>query len=168
MLSWLKSPEAQSLTNIKAQELLGRLSNSLDIVPQELSYDKWLRLEAIKRDLQSDTFTNKLIHIVKVVIIIFGFVIIFYGMFLVIAYWIDRFNVLGDFSLLQFMTFGRFYAIASKEDLKYIRDMGTKVFYITLTRMIVIFMACLSTGLIFIFVSPVLNLLFKFYFKLTS
>jgi hypothetical protein len=167
LLTWLDSSEAKAMTEVKSDDLKNLITGSIEVSGSDLSYEDWNRLKEIKGELNR-TLSSRLMSITRVVTMVFGVLIIFYSMILVMAYWLDVFNVLLEFSLLNFLTFKRLYPITSKDDIEYISYSGGDVKYVTFWNIIFIMIVGVAIGVLFIFTSPVIEFLVWVYFKLTT
>jgi hypothetical protein len=167
LILWLESAEAKKLVGVKAEELYGLLSGKFPTDHKPLDYEQWTRLKEIRSELDVP-LRNKIMSAIRIICIIFGVFLLFYSVLLVLMYWIDIFNTLVDFSLLHFVTFSRLYPIATKSDLIYERHGNGDVKYVTFGNILFLCLCGMGTGLIFIFFTPIVDLLLFMYDKITS
>lgn len=71
-----------------------------------LTYEQWKFMEKTKVYLE-EAKEKKLSSFITVPGIIFGVLLILYGILLLLAYWIDLYNTFLTFSLVEFLTFGK-------------------------------------------------------------
>lgn len=169
LLSWLKSDAARALEDVKAKELYDLITGDFDVADdKQLTYEQWLRLQDMKEELDT-SFTSTLKSIIHVVMIIFGVLLIFYAMFMMMAWWIDIFNVFFSVSLLYLITFKHLYPVSFNEDVNNMMTEGEgQTKYVTFWKMLIIMIIAIGIGLIFIYSSPILELLVYLYFKISS
>lgn len=166
LLKWLESDEAKALKNVQAQELYDLITGKFDIGNKELTYKDWLRLQEIKKELDTD-LDSKLMSIIRVICIFFGLSLIIYSILLVIFYWIDVLNTFMELSILNIVTFKRLYPISNNYEHEYLsHSNGYK--YVTFWHMLVLMIVGIIVGLVFIFHSPVINFLLFLYYKISS
>jgi hypothetical protein len=167
LLKWLKTDEAKAMTNVKAEELHSFITGKFDVISEELSFEDWNRLAEIRDELDK-SLASQLMTIIRVITMVFGVLIIFYSITLVLAYWIDIFNVLMEFSILNLLTNKRLYPISTKEDLEYITYSKGDVKYVTFWNVLFIMICGIAVGLVFIYTTPILEFLSYAYYKITS
>lgn len=102
---------------------------------------------------------------INVICMVFGVLLIFYSILLMMAYWLDMFNVLMDFSVLNFMTNKRLYPIYSSEDTSYLNG-GEDVKYVTFWNMLLIMLIGIAFGVAFIYATPIIKMLVYIYFNI--
>ena len=157
--SWIKGAEIQS--SPAPYELIRRwLAGGLG--KEELSYEDWVRLEEIRKELEENKKTGWL-SFITVPTIIFGVLLILYGILLVVAYWIDVFNNFGDFSFLHYLTFKKVYPVMNEEDKQYANCASTNVKYVTKKWVFTTFAICVIIGALFISYMDLLQLLLNVY-----
>lgn len=164
--SWLTTQEAKAMEDVEAETLLKLLEGEITLGKEELSYEKWVRMQEIRGELDS-TARSKLVSAVNILTIVFGYIIIVYSIFLCIAYWFDIVNTFMDFSLLQIVTGGRLYSIPNKESLDYTMSYvstSDNVKFVTFWHVFIIMLVGVFIGLIFIFVSPIWDFIVWLYY----
>lgn len=167
LLSWLGSKEARALTNVEADELTAKIMGESDMSNQMLTYKEWERMQDIRTELgRENSINSKLLKWTRVVTMVFGFVLIFYSILLIFAYYVDIFNALLDISLLSVMTFGRYYPISSKEDIKFLGSPSDGQKYVTIAQLFGIVFAGVFVGSIFVLATPILELIATMYLKI--
>lgn len=167
LLNWLDTNEAKAMTDVKAEELKDLITGDIEVQPSNLSFADWTRLKEIKGDLDK-TLSSRLMSVTRVVTMIFGVLLIFYSILLVIAYWLDIFNVLLEFSFLNLLTFKRLYPISNEEDLDYVTYSNGEVKYVTFWKVLIIMIIGISIGIVFVFTQPIIEFLVWVYYKITS
>lgn len=167
LLSWLGSKEARALTNVEADELKGKILGESDMSNQMLTYKEWERMQDIRTELgRENSINGNLLKWTRVVTMVFGFALIFYSILLIFAYYVDIFNALLDISLLSMMTFGRYYPISSKEDIKYLGSPNDGQKYVTIAQLFGIVFVGVLVGSIFVLATPILELIASMYLKI--
>jgi hypothetical protein len=170
-LDWLERPEGHSWglwrSTVDKMLIFFFPDNSSDVISEELSFEDWNRLAEIRDELDK-SLASQLMTIIRVITMVFGVLIIFYSITLVLAYWIDIFNVLMEFSILNLLTNKRLYPISTKEDLEYITYSKGDVKYVTFWNVLFIMICGIAVGLVFIYTTPILEFLSYAYYKITS
>lgn len=166
LTKWLETEEAKALTEVKAETLHSLITGEFEVDPTVLSYDQWNRLEEIRGELDT-SLQSKLTTIIRVITLLFGVFVIFYSIMLVLAYWFDQFNVLLDFSLLNLMTNKKLYPIANKDEVEYMTS-SDGVKYVTFWNVLFLMFVGISIGLVFIYSTPIIELLSFMYYKITN
>lgn len=168
LVSWLGSDSAMAMTDVDAEFLLKLINGEIGLEDDVLAYEDWVRMQEIKGELDS-TFRSKLISIINIFSIILGYFIIIYSITLMLAYWFDIVNTVFEFSLLKVLSGGRLYAIPNKDALDYISSYaGDDLKFVTYVHMFIIMLMGIFVGLIFIFVSPVINFILWLYYLVTG
>lgn len=167
LVLWLQSNEARAITGVEADELYKLITGQIDKGPADLEYHQWLRLQEIRGELDR-SLPSKLFSVIRVITIIFGVFLIVYSILLGIAYWLDIFNVLVDFSLLNMISFRRYYPITSKEDISYITYDRGGVRYITFFGLLVVILSGIAIGVMFIFATPIIEFLIYVYDRVVT
>ena len=138
-----------------------------DMSNQMLTYKEWERMQDIRTELgRENSINSKLLKWTRVITMVFGFVLIFYSILLIFAYYVDIFNALLDISLLSVMTFGRYYPISSKEDIKFLGSPSDGQKYVTIVQLFGIVFAGVMVGSIFVLATPILELIATMYLKI--
>ncbi len=168
LVSWLGTPQARALTNIEADVLKEKIMGKFELDDNVLSYEDWQSMEDIKTKLEDKKgLGNKLLKAIRVITMIFGVALNSYCILLGIAYHIDILNSFLDISLVNMMTFGRLYPIASKEELNYLDTSGgVNVKYVTFTNLSVYIFIGVLTGSIFILSTPIMELIASMYINI--
>ena len=169
LLDWLKTSEASAKTDVDTDLLLKLITGELGLdEKKELTYEEWLRIKDIRNELDK-TFRDTIISVINIVLLFFGYILVIYSIFLMMFYWLDIFNVLVEFSLLNWATGHRLYPISSKDDLDYISYSGNdKVKYVTFWNMLVVMSIGIIIGCLFIYNTPIINFIIWLYFKITG
>lgn len=152
LIAWLKTSNANSLTWVEAEELLKKITGVYELGESYLSYEDWLRMQEIADNL---SFTNKnfLVRIINVSSTVIGVCMALYSWFLIFAYYFDIFNVFfDDFSLIQLMTGGRYFPVATKEERDFLRQSSSAsdVKYVFIHNIIILTLIGCSISLLFI------------------
>lgn len=167
LTNWLQSSPAQAKLGTEAQSLYNYVTGAFTINQSSLTYQQFERMQQI-RNFLSQSNQTELQTIIAVVTMVFGIFIIFYSILLMIAYWLDIFNVLIDFSFLHILTRGRLYPIASKDALDYVTFGQGQVKYVTIKDILIIMFFGLIVGVLFIDFTPVLQFLLYMYFTIKT
>lgn len=167
LVNWLQSNPAKAKLGTTATNLYNYVTGNITVSKSTLSYSQWQRLQQIRAHLDQGS-QSRLQTMIGVTTLVFGVGIIFYSFLMMIAYWIDIFNVLVDFSFLSIMTRGRLYPIASKDALDYINEVKSEVKYVTIKDVLIIMIAGVFVGVLFIEMTPILKLLVFAYFTIRS
>ena len=96
---------------------------------RELTHQEKIRVEEINADLHNKT-ERDIWSTLYTIIGLFGILILIYSMFILIAYYIDIFNSFTNFSILQFISFGRMYPIGSVHNIDVLGEPPKNVKYI--------------------------------------
>lgn len=147
LISWLSSAVASGLPYVNAEELMNLLVANSTANDDKLTYEQFGKLEVIKEKL-AHLHDNEVYSIVRIVIIIAGFIFVFYGALLLIAFWFDVLNPTNEINLLSKISFGRLRACIP-DDYAYL-SASTEYKYITWKQMLVRVLACFFVGLILI------------------
>jgi hypothetical protein len=169
LIAWLKSSGAQSNALVNATELLKKITGVFENEATYISFEDWQKVQEIKQDLDSKN-DDLLIRFTNSLCIFLGFIIAIYAWFLVLAYYFDIFNTFFvDFSLLQLMTFGRYYPIATKEERDFImRIKGTDVKYVYIHQVILLAVLGSFISLAFINATVVISFAVRVYLYLVG
>lgn len=169
LVNWLKTEESTAMTDVKAETLLKLITGEIGLDDETLKYEDWVRMQEIKTELDVSV-RDRVVSTMNIISIIMGYLIIVYSIFLCIAYWFDIVNVFVEFSLLKLVTGGRLYAIPNKDALDYITSSthGENLRYVTFWNVCIIMLIGVFVGLIFIFVSPVVQFILWLYYLISD
>ena len=148
LISWLKTNTARSISYVDAEELLNKITGNFLDGLEKLTYEDWLSMHSIKSELEN----NKdmwLIRVLNVMAIVMGVFLIIFAILICLAYWIDIFNTLADFSILQFISFGNLYPVESKDLIPYVSESKSSTKYVTFKDVLIIAGICCGIGIIF-------------------
>lgn len=166
---WLETTEAAAITGVDADTLKSKVSSTLSVKVNKLSYAEWNRIAQIKAELDV-SFTSKLLSFVRVLAIVFGAVLVFFSVILVIMYWIDIFIMdMVQFSLVRIVTFGRLYPVVNKDQLTLMgvgASDNNKVKYVTFPYVALIAISAVAIGMLFMYLSPIMNLFAYMYYTI--
>lgn len=129
---------------------------------RQLEYSEWLVLENIRGILQDDR-DGKLVSWIRVPGIIFGVLLILYGLLLVMAYYIDVFNPFTSFSVTEKLTFGKCNALSPemyKSEGKWTEDGKRNLSLVTIISRAA---TCIVIGALFIDINTVLGWFLQLY-----
>lgn len=163
---WLESDDARAMSGVDAEGLYAKLQGGF-VETKELTYSEWNRLQEIRSELDVTT-RSRVMHVINIIIVIFGFIILFYSILMMIAYLIDIVINLGDFSLLNQLTFGRLHSVSISEDMNHLSGVTGDTKYINFWGLALYAVGGISVGLMFIFNSPIIRFLFWVYYTVTS
>ena len=147
LISWLSSAAASGLPYVNAEELLNLLVANSTANDDKLTYEQFGKLAVIKEKL-AHLHDNEIYSVVRIGIIVAGFIFVFYGALLLIAFWFDVLNPTNEINLLSKISFGRLRACIP-DDYAYL-SASTEYKYITWKQMLVRVLACFFVGLILI------------------
>lgn len=168
LIQWLDSDEANKLSYVQAGHLLMRIRGMFEVGADEpITFDNWLRMKEIKENL-GDRNKNGLVSFINIISIVFGVCLAIYSWLLPLAYYIDVFNhFLDEFSLLQLMTSGRMYPVATKEEREYLlQSASSDVKYVYIHQVLLMTLIGCAIGLLFIFGSPIIHFLTRIWLYL--
>lgn len=123
------------------------LAGGLNETKEQLTYETWKKMQNIKQKLEDDQRFYWLQYI-TVPMIIFGVLIMIYGILIPLAYFFDIFNVFSEISLLHLLTFKRVYPVADDEEAKYLQG-ANKGKYVGKKWVIITFFICEIVGILF-------------------
>ena len=144
LVNWLSSDAAKGIPYVKAEELLKLLTSSSTAENNILSYEDFTKMEAIREKLEH-YHDNDIYSFVHKVIIILGFLIVFYGAILLLAFFFDLYDIGFNINLLGKLTFGKLKA-CSMSDYEYVAN-STDYVYVTWKKILLRVFACFFIGL---------------------
>ncbi|MNL91308.1 hypothetical protein D3C81_10400 [compost metagenome] len=165
LLTWLQSSTAAAMKEVKAKTLYDLISGAFDLKETQLTYEQYKRMEEIKSELNKG-LKGYLLSAVRIIVMIFGVFLSIYGVALIFAYFIDIFNTIIDFSLVEKMSFKKLYPVTSRDEVGYSEVNGVK--YVTLKDILIRGFIIAFIGGFFIMSTPVIELLFTLYVKVTT
>lgn len=148
LIAWLKTNNARSIPYVDAEGLLDKITGDFLDGLEKLTYEDWLSMQNIKSELEN----NKdmwLIRVLNVMAIVMGVFLIIFAILICLAYWIDIFNTLADFSILQFISFGNLYPVENKDLIPYVSESKSSTKYVTFKDVLIIAGICCGIGIIF-------------------
>jgi len=156
LLGWLRSDQARAMSNVEAETLYNLIMGNF-YLDNEISFEEWLSIQAVRRELE---FINRVsfYSAVNLVSVLLGVFIIFYSILLILFYYVDIFNTLMDISLLNIVTFGRIYPVASKDELEYMGNYRGDVKYVSVFDVIKLSILGLGAGAVILLLNPLLLL----------
>lgn len=168
LVDWLSTEEAKAMTEVDAEKLLELIQGGMDSGKKPLTYEEWVRMQEIRAELDV-SFKSKVISAMNVLMIVFGFFLIFYVVFMMLAYLIDIFNVFMETSLLMLMTGNRLYPVPPSEA-EFIdgnsSEEGAK--YVTFWYMLILMGIGILIGCLFIYGEWLINFITFLYIKVTE
>ncbi len=168
LAKWLETNEAAAITGVDSDTLKSKVSSTLEVAVQKLSYGEWVRIAQIKAELDV-SLSSKILSFVRVFAILFGAFLAIFSVLLVIMYWIDIFIMdMVKFSMIRIVTFGRLYPVTNKDQIA-IMGVGSsddKVKYATFMYILVISLSALAVGLVFMYLSPIITLFTYAYYTI--
>ena len=147
LVNWLSSDAAKGISYVKADELIKLLTSSSTAENNILSYEDFNKMEAIREKLEH-FHDNDIYSFVHKAIIILGFLIVFYGAILLLAFFFDLYDTGFNINLLSKLTFGKLKA-CSTADYEYVGQLTDHV-YVTWKRMLIRVIACFLVGLLLV------------------
>lgn len=162
LISWLQTDTARSITYVDADTLLKKITGDFIDELEKLTYEDWLKMQEIKSELQYNKDTW-LIRVLNVVSIVMGVFLIIFAILICLAYWIDIFNTLTDFSILQFISFGNLYPVENKDLLPYISEEKSATKYVTFKDVLVIAGICCGLAVLFMNVTTLISWIVQLY-----
>lgn len=162
LISWLKTNTAQSITYVDAAGLLAKITGDFTQSIKPLTYDDWKAMQGIKSELQykKDMWLIRLLNVMSIVM---GVFLIIFAILICMAYWIDIFNTLMDFSILQFISFGNLYPVENKELIPRVAEDKSSTRYVTFKDVLVIAFICCALGILFLNVTDIITLISYIY-----
>lgn len=162
LIEWLKTDTAEALMYVDAEELLAKILGDFSDNITELTYQEWLAMQEIKSELQYNK-DRWLIDVMNVVSMVLGIALIIFAVLFILAYWIDIFNTIGDFSILQYVSFGNLYAISSDDMGFYMENQHGTCKYVTFKDVLIISCVMLAFGLLFLNIEVVITFILYLY-----
>lgn len=113
-----------------------------------ITYSEWAYMMSVKDKLDNQN-RGILFHVTRVAGMIFGVLIMIYGILLLLAYFIDIFNNFADFSLFNMLTFKRLYPVTpeSKDIVPKQLENGQKV--VSIKDVVIRVIICFVVGILF-------------------
>lgn len=163
LIEWLKTDQARSKSFVDADTLLAKITGDFTDSLGKLTYEDWKLMQNIKSELEY----NKdmwLIRLFNVVSIVFGVFLIIFAILFMLAYWVDVFNTLTDFSILQFISFGNLYPITTDETGAYLSNIrGLKTKYVKFKDVLFIALCMIAMGILFMNVTTIVSIIVNMY-----
>lgn len=162
LIAWLKTEKARSYPYVDAAALLAKITGDFLGDVEKLSYEDWRSMQSIKAQLQQ----NKdlwLIRLLNIMMIVMGVGLIIFAVLICLAYWIDIFNTLADFSILQFISFGNMFPVESKDLIPYVSESKGNIKYVTFKDVLFIAGVCVAVGVLFMNSSTVVTTIIYLY-----
>ena len=147
IVKWLSSEQAKGIAYVDAERLLNLLTNSSTATDNRLTYEEFKKLEVVKEKL-AHLNDNAIFSVTRIILIIAGYLFIFYGAILALAFWMDLMDVFTGTSILQIISLNKLRA-CSVDEYEYCKQ-NTKYKYITWKQMLIRMFACFFIGIIFI------------------
>jgi len=162
LISWLKTNTAQSITYVDASGLLAKITGDFTKTIKPLTYDDWKAMQSIKSELQhkKDMWLVRLLNVMSIVM---GIFLIVFAVLICLAYWVDIFNTLMDFSILQFISFGNLYPVENKELIPRVSEDKASTKYVTFKDVLILAFICCTMGIVFMNVTDVITLISYIY-----
>lgn len=167
LLNWLTSDEAKAMNFVEAESLRKKIRGEFDGSLEGLKYSDWKDMQNIKAELEQKN-EGILIHIIKVVSIIFGVCLILLAILFALSYWFDIFNTFTDFSILYFISGRNMYPVADKESISYVSDISNKTKFVTFKDVLITSFICALIGVLFLNANALLQLFFNIYIYIMS
>ena len=160
--AWLRTNTARSKSFVEADKLLALIEGDFTSHLDKPTYEVWKQMQEIKKenDYNKDMW---LIRVMNVMSILMGIFLIVFAILICLAYWIDVLNTLTDFSVLQFISFGRMFPVATDEAETYLRESKGKTKYVKFKDVLVIAFVCCAIGILFMEVSNVVQIIVNLY-----
>ena len=162
LLAWLRTDTARSKSFVEADKLLALITGNFVDNLNKLTYEDWLDIQRIEKELNN----NKemwIVGVMNVMSILIGIFLIVFSVLICLAYWIDVLNTLTDFSVLQFISFGRMYPVATDEAETYLRDSKGKTKFVKFKDVLFIAFICCAIGILFMEVHTVVQVIVSLY-----
>lgn len=163
LIEWLKTDDARAKSYVDAETLLAKITGDFTDSLGKLTYEDWKAMQSIKSELDYNKDTW-LIRIFNVLSIVIGVFLIVFAILFMLAYWVDIFNTLTDFSILQFISFGNLYPIATDETGAYLRSLhDSKTKYVKFKDVLIIALCMIGAGILFMNVSFLVSIIVSMY-----
>lgn len=162
LISWLKTDTAKSLTYVDADGLLAKITGDFRETLGKLTYEDWQKMQTIKSELTNDK-DMWLIRTMNVMAIVLGVALIVLAILFMLAYWVDVFNTLTDFSILQFISMGNLYPIADKCTIPYITEQKGNTKFVTFKDVLILACIMIAAGVLFMNVSYLVGIIANLY-----
>ena len=167
LIQWLQTSAASGLAGVKAKELLDLITGVFTVGNEGLTYANWIRMQNIRSKLESkdDTILKSLVNVSFIII---GTILIVISVVLIFIYLFDIFNVFTEKSILETISRGRLYPVASREEIGYLTSSHNKAKYVSFRDILLLSCILLLIGLLMIFSKFLLVLIIRLYFGIKS
>lgn len=162
LLTWLRTDTARGKSYVKAEELLALITGDFTQKIDKLSYSDWKKMQNIKSELTH----NKdmwLVRAFNVMSILMGIFLIIFAILICLAYWIDIFNTFTDFSILQFISFGKMYPVATEDTAIYLRESKGNTQFVKFRHVLLRAFIFCALGVVFMNVNTVVSFIVYLY-----
>ena len=175
LLNWLQTDYASeymskytTYTSATASELYNKLTSKDISFSNKGNKDLISRYMEIEQELKSKTQTGVL-HVIFTSVSFVGILMIVYAILLVIAYFLDIFNVFSDISILYLITFGGCRAVSNLKDIdRFGLSTSKKYKYLSLRGVIVRWCICTLLGIALISSSQIYSWIMMLYYNLSG
>ena len=175
LLNWLQTDYASeymskytTYTSATASELYNKLTSKDISFSNKGNKDLISRYMEIEQELKSQTQTGVL-HVIFTSVSFVGILMIVYAILLVIAYFLDIFNVFSDISILYLITFGGCRAVSNLKDIdRFGLSTSKKYKYLSLRGVIVRWCICTLLGIALISSSQIYSWIMMLYYNLSG
>jgi hypothetical protein len=162
LLDWLSTKDAKSLSFVEAEKLQKLLKGEFE--SGEIGFSQWKNIQRIKENLERDK-QNFSYSVINVTIMLIGIFLIVVGVVIIFVYFFDIANSFTDLSLLEFITHGRIYPIASKGELEYLKHIKNSKF-VTIKDILIISVVLWTIGGLFLENYVILEFFGSIYIKI--
>lgn len=175
LLNWLQTDYASeymskyaTTTSVTASELYNKLTSKDISFSNSGNKNLISRYMEIEQELKAKTETGVL-HVIFTSVSFIGILILVYAILLVIAYFLDIFNVFSDISILYLITFGGCRAVSNLKDIERFGLSGNKKYkYLSLRGIIVRWCICTLLGIALISSSQIYSWIMMLYYNLSG
>lgn len=169
LLSWLKTDTARSISYVKAQELIAKITGDYTANLEDLSYEASLAMKEIENEIK----WNKKTYLsggLNVLTIVLGVLLLIFSLLLPLFYWIDIFNTFTEFSFLRVISFGGLYPVTDKDSVASISQQigADRIKFVTFGELLIITFLLMIIGILFINGNLVIGFIVRMFYYLTD
>jgi len=159
------SEEGESSGEIGAETTVTEMEGQFET--RELQTSDLQALERIRKELEQEK-KNSFSETFGVILTLAGIIIIIYTIVVLLAYLFDKINVLPDFDLVRFITFGNAMTLRDEEDKEYAKSNDNKIYFLTSKTVIITFVIGILAGIFLLNTDRLLYIVNYIYQMLTN
>lgn len=120
----IEPEEAGDVTTTPSNIMEGQYST------RDLSEDELIALDRIKKELENEK-ANQFQSGFATITAIVGILVIIYTVVILLAFLLDKLNILPDVDIIKYVTFGKSITVRDEDDLEYMKQQKEQVFLMT-------------------------------------